>query len=69
MAPLHLGPRRPITLLLQSQRRTLHPLGDYQLLWGFYRGDRIGIYNYNNVEDKGYIDVDYFHYDFHTPPS
>ena len=37
--------------------------GDYPLSWGYYRGDRIGIYNYNNVADSGYIDVDYLHYE------
>lgn len=35
---------------------------NYQLAWGAYRGDRIAIYNYNDHDDKGYIDVDYFHY-------
>lgn len=35
----------------------------YQLKWGNYRGDRIGIYCYNNEEEKGYVDVDYFHYE------
>lgn len=34
----------------------------YQLSWGFYRGDRIGIYCYNNLSDSGYIDVDFLHY-------
>ena len=38
-------------------------LGQYQLSWGFYRGDRIGIYCFNEREEKGYVDVDYFHYD------
>ena len=38
------------------------PLGQYQLSWGFYRGDRIGIYCYNERGQEGYIDVDYFHY-------
>ena len=38
------------------------PLGSYPLSWGYYRGDRIGIYNYNNMSDSGYIDVDYLHY-------
>jgi beta-xylosidase len=39
------------------------PFGDtYQLAWGEYRGDRIAMYNYNDQNDKGYIDVDYFHY-------
>lgn len=40
-----------------------HPLGvPYQMVWGNYRGDRIGIYSFNNKEDKGFVDVDYVHY-------
>ena len=39
------------------------PFGDaYQLRWGSYRGDRIGIYTYNSKADEGYVYVDYFHY-------
>ncbi|MBS1564217.1 MAG: glycoside hydrolase 43 family protein [Bacteroidetes bacterium] len=34
----------------------------YQLTWGSYRGDRIGIFNFNSKEDKGYVDVDWFKY-------
>ena len=34
----------------------------YQLSWGNYRGDRIGLYSYNEREDAGYVDIDYFHY-------
>jgi beta-xylosidase len=37
-------------------------LGSYPLSWGYYRGDRIAIYNYNNKSESGYIDVDYLHY-------
>lgn len=38
-------------------------LGDvYQLSWGNYRGDRVGIYCFNNKREEGYVDVDYFHY-------
>lgn len=36
----------------------------YQLAWGSYRGDRIAIYNYNNKAEAGYVDVDYFHYNY-----
>jgi beta-xylosidase len=36
----------------------------YQLTWGHYRGDRIGIYSYNNQGDTGYADVDYFRYSY-----
>ena len=36
----------------------------YQLSWGNYRGDRIGIYTFNNESDTGYIDVDFFHYNY-----
>ena len=35
----------------------------YPLSWGFYRGDRIGIYCYNNEADAGLVDIDFFHYD------
>ena len=41
---------------------TFTPFGEYRLSWGYYRGDRIGIYNYNNVSESGIIDVDYLHY-------
>lgn len=34
----------------------------YQLAWGHYRGDRIGIYCFNDREDTGYVDVDYLEY-------
>jgi hypothetical protein len=33
----------------------------YPLAWGNYRGDRIGIYSYNDAGDAGYVDVDWFH--------
>lgn len=36
----------------------------YTLKWGGFRGDHIGIYNYNNLAESGYIDVDWFHYQF-----
>ncbi len=50
--------------------RTFTGFGDpYQLQWGSYRGDRIGIYSYNNQADAGYIDVDSFHYDYNGPKS
>lgn len=38
------------------------PFGTYQLSWGYYRGDRIGIYCFNDLSDTGYVDVDYLHY-------
>lgn len=34
----------------------------YQLTWGNYRGDRIGIYCFNDNGPNGFVDVDYFHY-------
>ena len=33
--------------------------GQYQLSWGYYRGDRIGIFCYNDLSESGFIDVDY----------
>jgi beta-xylosidase len=41
----------------------------YQLKWGSYRGDRIGIYSYNNQADAGCVDVDSFHYDYSGPQN
>lgn len=39
------------------------PFGEpYQLVWGNYRGDRLGIYCFNDLMEEGYVDVDYFHY-------
>ncbi|WP_333818993.1 hypothetical protein [Ohtaekwangia sp.] len=38
-----------------------HSFGSpYQLTWGSYRGDRIGIFNFNVKEDKRYVDIDWF---------
>jgi beta-xylosidase len=42
-----------------------HPIGNaYQMSWGNYRGDRIGIFCFNDKEEMGYVDIDYFHYQF-----
>jgi beta-xylosidase len=34
----------------------------YQLAWGYYRGDRLGLYCFNDLGENGLVDVDYFHY-------
>jgi beta-xylosidase len=39
----------------------------YQLAWGSYRGDRIGLYSYNNKGEAGYLDVDFLRYDYGRP--
>jgi beta-xylosidase len=39
----------------------------FKLVHGGYRGDCIGIYNYNNAADSGWIDVDWFHYTYAGP--
>ncbi len=45
--------------------KTFTAFGDpYQMMWGAYRGDRLAIYNYNNKQEKGYVDVDFFHYEY-----
>jgi beta-xylosidase len=36
--------------------------GRSTLTWGGYRGDRIGIFNFNIEGESGFIDVDYFNY-------
>ncbi len=45
--------------------KTFKPFGyPYQMAWGSYRGDRLGIYCYNNNANEGYVDVDFFHYTY-----
>ena len=36
--------------------------GKHHLTWGYYRGDRIGIYCFNDLGENGYVDVDYMRY-------
>ncbi|MDP4274741.1 MAG: glycoside hydrolase 43 family protein [Bacteroidota bacterium] len=38
--------------------------GKYTLKWGGFRGDYIGIYNYNNLSENGFVDIDWFRYRF-----
>jgi len=38
--------------------------GNYQLKTGNNRGDFAGIFSFNDDQDAGYVDVDFFHYDF-----
>jgi beta-xylosidase len=48
--------------------KTFTPLGEpYRLSWGDYRGDRIGIFTYNNQTDAGYVDCDAFTYHYDSP--
>ena len=35
----------------------------YYVKNGNYRGNMIGFFTYNNVEEKGYIDIDWFDYE------
>jgi hypothetical protein len=41
----------------------------YQLAWGDYRGDRIGIFTYNNKAEAGYVDCDSFAYSYDSPET
>ena len=43
--------------------------GSFPFGWGNYRGTRVGIYSYNDEVDKGYVDVDFFHYTYVGPHS
>jgi beta-xylosidase len=38
--------------------------GASKLKWGGYRGDRIGIFNYNIKEEQGFVDIDWFRYSY-----
>ena len=50
------------TYAYSTDGETFTTFGTAPLVWGHYRGDRIGIYNYNNKSESGSIDVDFFHY-------
>ncbi len=51
--------------LYSTDGKTFKPIGEtYQLRWASYRGDRLAIYSFNNEQEAGYIDVDYFHYQY-----
>jgi len=40
-------------------------IGDSALLtWGSYRGDRVGVFNFNTKSDSGFVDIDFFHYKY-----
>ncbi|HYP16503.1 MAG TPA: hypothetical protein VEQ65_04770, partial [Opitutus sp.] len=39
----------------------------YQLAWGAYRGDRLGLFTYNNRAPAGVVDVDAFTYEHSGP--
>jgi beta-xylosidase len=41
----------------------------YQLTFEDYRGDRIGVYCYNNLTNSGQVDVDYFRYNIQPPTA
>jgi beta-xylosidase len=41
----------------------------YRLTWSYYRGDRLGIFSYNNTADAGFVDVDWFHVTMAAPAA
>jgi beta-xylosidase len=44
------------------------PFGEaYQFDWGHYRGNRVGLYSFNNQAEAGYVAVDWFHHDYAGP--
>ena len=48
--------------------KTFKPFGDpFQLKFGRWRGDRLGFYCWNDKWTGGYIDIDYFHYNYDGP--
>ena len=53
-----------VSFYYSSNGDEFHPIGeDYQMMYGGFRGGRIGIYNFNNLKDDGIVDVDYLHYE------
>jgi hypothetical protein len=49
---------------------TFIPFGaQYQLGWGNYRGDRIGLFSYNDTAETGFVDIDSFTYRYDSPAT
>jgi beta-xylosidase len=43
--------------------KVFHEVGlPYRLAWGAYRGDRVGLFTFNDSGVKGYVDMDGFDY-------
>ncbi|HLP05124.1 MAG TPA: family 43 glycosylhydrolase [Paludibacter sp.] len=43
------------------------PVGSpYPMTWGYYRGDRVALFTYNETSENGLVDVDWFHYDYNA---
>ncbi|MBC7783051.1 MAG: glycoside hydrolase 43 family protein [Burkholderiales bacterium] len=48
--------------------KTYVPIGSpHQLRWSDYRGDRIGLFSFNDDTDAGYVDINTFTYDYPRP--
>ena len=57
------GYRRAQPVPYSLDGKTFLPFGDpYPLTWGDYRGDRIGLFTFNDAGEQGYVDMDWFHY-------
>jgi beta-xylosidase len=39
----------------------------YTMAGAGYRGDRLGVYTFNNTSTAGYVDIDWFHYTYSGP--
>jgi hypothetical protein len=51
-----------------SDGKTFSPLGEpYAFGWADYRGERIGLFTYNNTGDAGYADFAAFTYRYESP--
>jgi len=58
-----LKPLNEVTLFADVERIQFTNCGQAsKLTWGSYRGDRIGIFHYNVVNNQDYGDVDFFKY-------
>lgn len=57
------------TYSYSTDGKAFTPFGThFQLTWGSYRGDRIGIFTFNDDSDAGEVDVDSFQYVYKRRP-
>ena len=42
---------------------------EFTLKFGMWTGDRLGVFCWNELRDSGYVDIDYFHYEYDGPKA
>ena len=62
--------RNQATYEYSTDGKIFVPFGPtFTISFGKWTGDRLGFFSWNELQDSGYIDVDWFKYDYDGPKS